>query len=198
MYLMSDIDITKISKYFAEIGVLKHLPKMGMLVTGTMGEGMVAQHVTRAAQIAYVLAYLEGADPEKTASIVLFHDNGEVRIGDQNKIAARYYNTAEAETTAYLEQVQNLPTELATKLADYFLEFEKRESKEAIVAKDADYLETAITAKELIEQGQSKGLQNWVDNVRNALRTESAKKLLDYIVEQGDFTNAWWQGLKKV
>ena len=152
----------------------------------------------RAAQIAYVLAYLENVDPEKTACIVLFHDNGEVRIGDQNKVSARYYNTKQAEKDAYVEQMQNLPEELATKLSSYFLEFEQRESKEAIIAKDADYLETAITAKELLEQGGSKGLNDWIENVKKALKTDSAKKILGYIIEQDDFTNDWWQGLKKL
>jgi len=195
---MAEYDISNVSKFFAEIGVLKKLPKMGMRMTGTDGEGMVSQHVTRAAQIAYVLAHLEGANQERTACIVLFHDNGEVRIGDQNKIAARYLNTKQAEKDAYLEQMHNLPDALDEKLSNYFLEFEERTTKEAIVAKDADYLETAITAKELIEQGGSKGLNNWIENVRNALKTESAKEILDYIIKQDDFTNTWWQGLKKL
>lgn len=162
------------------------------------GEGTVGQHVIRAAQIGYVLAYLEGGNPEKTASMLLFHDNGEIRIGDQHKVAARYFDTHQAETEALREQTTRLPAQLATRIMGLFQEFEQRSTLEGKVAKDADYLETAITAFEIYQQGGSKSLLDWVKNVRSALHTKSAQKLLAIIEKTDDFSSTWWQGLKKI
>lgn len=141
---------------------------------------------------------LENADPEKTACMVLFHDNGETRVGDQNKVAARYIDSADAERLAYQEQVRGLPAELQKRLMHYYDHFELRDTKEGVVAKDADWLEAAITVKELLETGHSRGLQNWIDNIRQALETESAKEILQLVENSENLMNSWWQGLKKM
>jgi len=141
---------------------------------------------------------LEGANPEKTASILLFHENGEIRIGDQHRVAARYFDTHQAEAEALREQTTRLPKELATRIMELFQEFEQKSILEGKVAKDADYLETAITAYEIYQQGGSKSLLNWVKNVRSALQTKSARQLLAIIEKTDDFSSTWWQGLKKI
>ena len=196
----SPTQLASIATFFAEVGMLKRLPRNGMRMVGLSGEGegTVGQHVIRAAQIGYVLAHLEGANPEKTASILLFHDNGEIRVGDQHKVAARYFDTHQAETEALREQTTRLPNELAVRIMGFFQEFEHKSTLEGKVAKDADYLETAITAFEIYQQGGSKSLLDWVKNVRQALQTKSAQQLLAIIEKTDDFSSTWWQGLKKV
>jgi len=200
MSTTSPAQLTNITTFFAEVSMLKRLPKNGMRMVGVSGEGegTVGQHVIRAAQIGYVLAYLEGGNPEKTASMLLFHDNGEIRIGDQHKVAARYFDTHQAETEALREQTTRLPAQLATRIMGLFQEFEQRSTLEGKVAKDADYLETAITAFEIYQQGGSKSLLDWVKNVRSALQTKSAQQLLAIIEKTDDFSSTWWQGLKKI
>lgn len=186
-----------IAKFFSELGMSRRYQRSGPKLSGVKNPENIAEHIFRAAQIAYVLAYLEDANPEKTASIVLFHDNGEFRVGDQTKVAARYFDISKAEKQAFDEQTDNLPESLAQRIRKLYSQFESRNTKEGVVAKDADWLETAITAKEYLELGY-KGQQNWIDNVRKALETKSAKELLSYIEKQKDFTNSWWQGLKKM
>jgi len=190
-------DTSSIAKFFSELGVSRRYQRSGPKLSGVKNSENIAEHVFRAAQIAYVLAYLEEVDPEKTASMVLFHDNGELRVGDQNKVAARYFDISKTEKHAFDEQIYNLPESLAQRIGRLCSQFESRNTKEGIVARDADWLETAITAKEYLELGY-KGQQNWIDNVRKALETKSAKELLRYIEKQKDFTNSWWQGLKKM
>lgn len=195
---MNSESINNIAKFFAEIGILKRFSRSGCKLAGIKEEEFIGLHVVRAAQIAYILAQLEGANPEKTACIALFHDNGEIRVGDQNKVSARYFDISQAEKKAYLEQIADLPSITQQKLKQYFNEFEKRNTKEGVVAKDADWLETAISAKEYLEKGAPKFMQKWIDNVKKALETLSAKKILEIIEKQEDFTNSWWQGLKKM
>lgn len=54
-----------------------------------------------------------------------------------------------------------------------------------------------MQAKILVEQGFV-GAEDWINNVEKALETESAKKILAEIRGMKDFTNCWWQGLKKM
>lgn len=157
----------------------------------------MADHLTIAAQIAFILGEMEGLAGEKCAAMVLFHDNGETRILDQHKVAARYININKAEKKALLDQLNFLPKEISKKISKLTDEFEKRNTPEGIVAKDADWLEVALQAKILTEQGY-KFAQNWIDNVAKALETKSAKKILAKILKEKDFTNCWWQGLKKM
>jgi len=194
---MKNSILKKISRFFAEIGNLRRIERTGLTLAGVDNPETLADHVTRASQIAYILAFLEGADPEKTATMVLFHDNAEIRVGDQHKVASRYFNIGDAETKAFEEQVNNLPDKLKSMLSSLRLEFEERKTIEAIVAKDADWLEMALEAKECEEKGV-KIAKQWVENVRKALETKSAKKLLEFIEKEGDFLNSWWQGLKKM
>jgi putative hydrolase of HD superfamily len=188
---------TQIVRFFAELGVSRRIQTSGPKLAGIKTTANLAEHAFRAAQIGYVLAFLEGADPEKTAAIVLFHDNAEIRIGDQHKVAARYVDVKAAEIQALKDQVSNLPPQLARRIEALNQTYEARDTQEGIVAKDANWLETAVSAKEYLERGYQ-GMQNWIDNVREALETESAKKLLQEIESQKDFTNSWWQGLKKM
>lgn len=184
------------TKFLSELGVSRRLQRSGPKVSGVKNSENVAEHVFRAAQIGYLLAFLEGADPEKTAAMLLFHDNGEIRVGDQHNVAARYFDIRLAEQDAFKEQLKRLPKKLADKIGGFFREFNQHQTKEAIVAKDADWLEAAITAKEYLERGYQ-GQQDWVDNVRAALVTDSAKQLLETIVAEKDFINCWWKGLQE-
>jgi len=191
-------DVLKnISKFFAEIGNLARIKRTGPILAGVKDPENLAEHVARASQIAYILACLEGADPERTAAILLFHDNAETRVGDQHKIASRYFDIGKAENKAFKEQANNLPDKLKQRIISLRKEHQERKTKEGIVARDADWLESAIEARELIEQGHD-GMQSWIDNVKKALETESAKQLLEYIDNEKDFLNSWWQGLNKM
>lgn len=185
-----------IMKFFSEMGYLKRYRTSGFYLTGVEHPPTVAEHSFRAAIIGAVLAEMEGLSPEKVAFILLFHDSVEARIGNQNKVSARYFRKNEAEVAAGIEQVQNLPAELAAMILEGRKELDERHTKEGVVAKDADWLEQAIAAKELVERGYA-GAENWIDNVEKALETESAKEILKQ-VRKSEFTNSWWQGLKKM
>ncbi|NMC36247.1 HD domain-containing protein [Candidatus Beckwithbacteria bacterium] len=193
---MDQITKQNLAKFFSEIGMFHRQTLSGPVLAGLPFPEYLSPHIVRACQIAHVLAFLEQADPQKTVCLVLFHDNAELRTGDQNKISSRYWDKKDGEQKALEEQVSNLPKEIADRILAYQAEFDHRNTREGIVAKDAEWLATAIRAKELSEQGFA--MQNWIDNVAKALETESAKELLEYIRTQDDFTNSWWQGLKKM
>lgn len=185
-----------IVNFIFELGQLKLVKHIGFSLSGVKDPDSVAEHVMRAAQIGYILAVMEGdVNPEKVAVMVLIHDNGEARIGDQHKVAARYFNNAKAEKKAFAEQLENLGEMVKNKWADYFNQFENRNTKEGIIAKDADWLEAAFQAKEYMDIGFP-SLEKWIENVSKAVETKSAKMLIKEMRES-KFTD-WWQGLKKM
>ncbi|MDG6219294.1 MAG: HD domain-containing protein, partial [Candidatus Thermoplasmatota archaeon] len=82
---------TDISTFFYELGMLRRVQREGWKLLGVIQPESVAEHSLRAAQIAYVLAILEHhPSPETVCSILVFHDIGECRIGDIQKVANRY------------------------------------------------------------------------------------------------------------
>jgi len=189
--------LEKIKKFLSEIQMLKRVKREGFRLSGIEFPESIADHTAISAQIAYILGKLEGADAEKCALINLFHDNGEIRIGDQHKVSSRYVDIDEAEKTAQKEHFGNLPEATAKEILELQEEKHKRNTKEGIIAQDADWLEAAIQAKISVERGY-KGCEEWLDNVEKALETKSAKEILTEIRKDPDFTNRWWKGLQKM
>ncbi|MCK5081096.1 MAG: HD domain-containing protein [Candidatus Moranbacteria bacterium] len=189
------MNIKKIVNFIFEINQLKRQRHMGPQFAGVKNPDTVAEHALRASQIGYILAVMEEANPEKVVSMLIIHDNGETRVGDQTKVGARYFSNKKSEQDAFFEQSDNLGDKIAKKWKELFLEYEDRTSMEGIIAKDADWLEQAFQAKEYVELGYQ-GMQNWIDNVEKALETESAKKILEEM-KNSSFTD-WWQGIKKM
>ena len=106
--------------FIFELNQLKRQRHNGFQAAGVITPDSVAEHVCRAAQIGYILAVMEGADPEKVACMLLIHDNAEVRIGDQNKIAARYFSVKEAEVKAFDDQLALLGADIEARWKNYF------------------------------------------------------------------------------
>lgn len=192
---LSVMNLKKTSNYIFELGTLKKFRHSGTLLAGVQNPDSIAEHAYRAAIIGYILAEMEKANPEKTMLICLLHDNAEARITDLHKVARRYIDSSKPEMEAYRDQTKNLPEAIGKKFLGLFNEYETRSSKEGLIAKDADMLETAFQAKEYFDLGY-KTCQDWINNVSKCLKTPSAKKLLKEM-EKTEFTD-WWRGLEKI
>jgi len=154
----------------------------------------VAEHSLNAAQIWYIIAQLEWADPEKVCTILVRHDMAETRIWDMHKVASRYIRgKKEAEIQVMKEQFDWVPWEES--IMSLFKEYEERETLEWVIAKDADYLEQAFQAKIYVEQWYARA-QNRIDNVWKALQTESAKKIREEMTRSSSTDRRQW--LKKI
>lgn len=184
----------KIADFFFELGMLKREKQAGFALASVNQLKNLADHSLRTAIIAYLLADLEGADPQKTAMMCLIHDFPETRVRDHHKVASRYINVHQVEKKAFLDQIKGLPPKTKNAWRKLFLEKEKRNTREGIIAQDADWLEVALSAKEWLPGYPS--LQVWINNVRKALETKSARELLK-VIEKSDSSD-WWQGLKKM
>jgi len=182
-----------LAKFLYEVGQLKRVKRSGWWIGGIENPESVAEHSFRTAVIAYLLAKLEGADPEKTTVMALFHDIGEARTNDLHRIGRRYVDWENVEKKVIEDQSKRLPAEIGEKIRSIHGEFEKGTSQEALVARDADLLECLVQAREYQALGY-KEVSDWISNARAALVTDSAKSMADECLETEP--GQWWQGLK--
>src|SRR5258708_18887486 len=107
------------------MGYLKQVKRAGWGMLGIPHPESVAEHSFRTAILGYILASLAGADPQKTATMCLFHDTAEARTGDLHRVARRY-NNGNGEELALSEQVQRLPSAIADGISSLVHEYEER------------------------------------------------------------------------
>ncbi len=185
----------KIVNFLYELGMLKRIRHEGWRIIGIESPETVAAHSLRAAQIGYLLAKLENYDnPDEICAMLVWHDMHEARLGDIHKIANRYLQkNKEKVVTDQLDELAQ--PKIKQTLLILWQQLERKNTQAGIIAKDADLLEQALTAKEYLEKGYSDA-QDWIDNIKQALQTNTAKKLIQEIEQTS--SNDWWQGLKKL
>lgn len=185
----------EIARYIFEAGMLKRTARSGWWAEKVTHPESVADHAYRTGIIAFVLARMEGKDDEsawKLCSAAVFHDMHETRLGDMNRITARYITVdRDLERSVWEEQLQEMPDYVQSSIMRMF----DLSNEEMAILKDADHLECAFQAKEYADIGYS-GAKSWIENTGKRLVSKSAKMLHKQLGEQ--HSNSWWKGLKKV
>ncbi len=132
----------------------------------------ISDHSFRTAVIGMNLAKLEGADENKVLKMALFHDVLEARTGDANLINKQYLELKEEE--ARKDQMEGLP--VGVEIISLLEEYEKKESKEAIVAKDADLIDQMVLQQEYFYNDDKNNVV-WQGFTEKSLKTKSAQEL---------------------
>jgi len=189
----------RIVDFLFEIGTMRKLARMHRqtLLTDDLSDN-IASHSYRTAIIGWHLAKMEGADPYKIVMMCLFHDTAETRSGDHNWVHKKYVKIFEEEIIK--DQLGTLPY---SDLEDMVNEYHVRESKEAVIAKDADLLDQIFLLREYEMQGNKEAV-DWLEgksgksrgkgNAQDAgLRSESAKKIAEEAFQR--VPSAWWSEL---
>lgn len=183
----------EICNFLFELGHLRRIKHEGWRLTGFDEPESVAEHSLRAAQIGFILSKLENyPDPHKVSTMLVFHDMAECRIGDLHRVAQRYIQIDEK--IVVQDQVKPLKN-IGEDLLAFWKKFEYPQDKAGLLAKDADLLEMALTAREYYKKGYH-STQDWINTISTSLKTQSAKKLLACIIETDPV--AWWKTLKKI
>lgn len=183
-----------IVNFFYEVGTMRKLPRMHrqVLLNDDFSD-TIASHSYRVGIIAWFLAKIENADLYKTMAMGIFHDIAEARTGDHNWLHKRYVQTHEDEVLE--EQLGSLPFPDLKELMD---EYEKRESKEAIIAKQADILDQILLLREYEWQGNKEaGIWLYGKEGSEKGRVQMDKLTLPSAIELGNMIyevtpSEWW------
>ncbi len=145
-------------------------------------------HTFRVIWTALVLAKKEGVNAtEKVIKMALVHDVPESRTGDTNYLSRQYVN--ENNEQAFTDVFGG--TVLEAEFFEIWHEYEKRETKEAKIVKDADTLDIDLELAEAMAAGNPLGeiFKEHRELVSKMLFTKSARELWDQI--QKSDPHAW-------
>jgi len=175
----------EIANFLFEVGMLKKTPRTGLQFLGS-GSESVADHAFRMAIIGFALAGMEkDIDGNKLIKMCLVHDLPEARTGDHNYVNKKYVTVDEKK--AVQDMTQGLP--FGDDIEQLIHEFNHGDSRESLLANDADQIELILMLKENKDLG-NKYADEWISFALKRLKTDTAKALADRIIET-DSTN-WW------
>lgn len=164
-----------VAQFAFELGVLKRIRRAGWWHVGVRDPESVAEHSLRVAQLASLIAAIEGAEPGRAAFLAVWHDSQETRTGDIPHTARPYLDQCSSEMIT-ADQTAALPDTARKTVQEAVAEFEAQQTPEAHCARDADKLECLIQAIEYRDAGYAR-VQGWIDSARDSLRTDTARRV---------------------
>lgn len=174
-----------LANFFFEVGMLKRTPRTGFQFLGSGAES-VAEHSFRTAIIGYTLARMDGAaDVGRVLQLCLFHDIPEARTGDLNYVNKKYVKVDEERAVADLASTLPFGDDYRNAIAEY----SARQSRESLLAHDADQLEMILALKEYKDLG-NRYADEWYPFAVRRLKTEIAQHLAEAIWSTD--SSRWW------
>jgi len=174
-----------IANFLFETGMLSKTPRSGYQFLGS-GKESVAEHIIRTVFVGYTLCKTDASLNElRVLKMCVFHDLPEARTGDMNYVNKKYVDVDEEK--AVRELTEDLPFGSDIKLS--IDEFNRKETKEALIARDADQIALILQLKEYGDLG-NKYAEEWINFALRRLSTEAGKKLAQRVIKT-DSSN-WW------
>ena len=174
-----------VANFLFEVGMLNKTPRTGYQFLGS-GKESVAEHILRTLFVGYTLCKMDNSlDERRVLKMCLFHDLPEARTGDMNYVNKKYVDVNEEK--AVCELTENIFFGGDIKAA--IDEFNKKATKEALIAMDADQIALILQLKEYGDLG-NKYAEEWINYALQRLNTKNAKELAEKITKT-DFSN-WW------
>lgn len=175
---MSGIDFERIAQFLFEAGQLARTPRSGYALLRS-GEQSVAEHAHRTATIAFVLGRIApGVDFPRLLAMALLHDLPEARTSDLNHLAKRYVTAPGARVAT--DQTAELP--FGEEVRGLIEEYERGESDEARLARDADRIELLLTLREQESAGRTNA-RRWIERTTARIETDLGRRLARAVVE---------------
>ncbi len=174
-----------IANFLFEVGMLNKTPRTGYQFLGS-GKESVAEHILRTLFVGYTLCKLDDSlDERRVLKMCLFHDLPEARTGDMNYVNKKYVDVNEEKVVRELTEGIFFGSDIKAAID----EFNKKETKEALIAMDADQIALILQLKEYGDLG-NKYAEEWINYAVQRLNTKGAKDLAEKIIKT-DFSN-WW------
>ncbi len=180
-----------IGKLLFEVCMLKRTMRTGFAFLGSGCESTAA-HSFSTAFISYVLGEMTPeANTGRMVLMALIHDIPEARTGDANAVQKKYTNRDEER--ALKDAMKDCF--IADNIMEIYREYEKAETKEARLVKDADQLDMFLSLKEQEECGNPNA-STWIPFVTRRLQTKEAQALAQSIANT-HWASWWMDAFKK-
>ena len=174
-----------IANFLFEVGMLSRTPRSGYQFLGS-GKESVAEHILRTVFVGYTLCKMDDSlDELRVLKMCVLHDLPEARTGDMNYVNKKYVNVDEEK--AVLELTESLF--FGKDIKEAIEEFNRKETKESLIARDADQIALILQLKECGDLG-NKYSQEWIAFALQRLNTENGKKLSERIINTD--SSMWW------
>ncbi len=174
-----------IANFLFEVGMLNRTPRSGYQFLGS-GKESVAEHILRTIFVGYSLCKMDSSlDELRVLKMCLFHDLPEARTGDMNYVNKKYVEVDEEKAVRELTEGLFFGSDIKAVID----EFNRKETKEALIALDADQIALILQLKEYGDLG-NKYADEWIKYALQRLNTKEAKELAGKIIKT-DSSN-WW------
>jgi putative hydrolases of HD superfamily len=174
-----------ITNFLFEVGMLSRTPRSGYQFLGS-GKESVAEHILRTVFVGYTLCKMdESLDEKRVLKMCILHDLPEARTGDMNYVNKKYVKVDEDK--AVLELTESLF--FGNDIKEAIDEFNRKETPEALIARDADQIALILQLKECGDLG-NKYSEEWISYALQRLTTENGKKIAERIVKTDSCM--WW------
>ncbi len=174
-----------IANFLFEVGMLNKTPRSGYQFLGS-GRESVAEHILRTIFVGYSLCKMDKSlDELRVLKMCLFHDLPEARTGDMNYVNKKYVEVDEEKAVRELTEGLFFGNDIKAVID----EFNRKETKEALIALDADQIALILQLKEYGDLG-NKYSEEWIKYALQRLNTKEAKDLAGRIIKT-DSSN-WW------
>jgi putative hydrolases of HD superfamily len=174
-----------IANFLFEVGMLSRTPRSGYQFLGS-GSESVAEHILRTIFVGYTLCKMDKSlDEQRVLKMCILHDLPEARTGDMNYVNKKYVKVDEEKAVKELTESLSFGNDIKEAIE----EFNCKETRESLIARDADQIALILQLKECGDLG-NKYSEEWISFAIQRLTTENGKKLSDIITKTD--SSQWW------
>jgi putative hydrolases of HD superfamily len=174
-----------IVNFLFEVGMLSRTPRSGYQFLGS-GRESVSEHILRTVFVGYTLCKMDKTlDEMRVLKMCILHDLPEARTGDMNYVNKKYVNVDEEKAVTELTESLFFGDDIKEAIE----EFNRKETREALVSRDADQIALILQLKECGDLG-NKYSEEWIGFALQRLTTENGKKLSEIIIKTD--SSQWW------
>ncbi|MDI6742029.1 MAG: HD domain-containing protein [Smithella sp.] len=174
-----------VANFLFEVGMLSRTPRSGYQFLGS-GKESVSEHILRTVFVGYVLCKMDSAlDELRVLKMCMLHDLPEARTGDMNYVNKKYVTVDEEKAVSELTESLFFGKDVKSIIE----EFNRKETRESLTARDADQIALILQLKECGDLG-NKYADEWIRFAMQRLNTENGRKISDKIVKTD--SSLWW------
>lgn len=139
----------------------------------------IGSHSFGAALLGWLLAKKEKLNEEKVVKLLLVHDLVMAYMQDVTPRDKNYERKSEIENSKIAKLLEKIPKEMRKEVETLITEYQKQETEESLLAREADKLDTLLQSLFYSKKkGKNEVFQEFFDHYKKFFRSKSGKKII--------------------